>query len=1150
MLKRGDKYAIQTWGSGLYRPEPRTGGGSMIFDGLANAVVKHYKKFLVGWIVILILAIPATINLSSVTTYEQTESTKATTDSQRASELLSAQFPSAQANSSFMIVITGDDLRTPAVRDYLLNLETNIRNDNKIEGVENITTIYSVYRSIFKASITQLGPLTYGMEKNVSMMAMMIYGVPSMHMQSYEGGAGAASTLYQGPALYVSEWKGLNATYPNMTARNLEAYNRSWAKLSAVIYQDVPGSILMGYQQAFYAQWNTTFDNKSTAYMPNTTIDKARASACVMAVAPVYFNFTVPKTQQQFLMAGAMMAFDIYTWNVTQALNGFAYSSTMATLSALPIQFGVPAQQMAPIYYYYGAFAGVWNDSFVPGKAAYLPPTTADDVRATAAITATAPTALGFPAGATGMQALFLRGVFQAFNIHTWSSTQMVHAFVVGSLVAQFSTVMKVTPAFIETAYTLGPAPTPAQVDAKVQSIIMNGTYTNYTLTLPSNYLSSFVNSKNDTMIMLITDNIKSSGSGKTKMQTALSELHSLTAKGRSAANVKTYVSGGTVISLETETVAMRDMSIIEPFTAVVAVVLVAVFFVSVVAAFVPFMGIGMAILISEGVLFLVGTFVAKVNYMVTIILFTLLMGAGIDYSIFIMARYREERRGGHTKEEAVRTAVTWAGESITTSGIAVMIGFGSLMVMNSDMVRTMGVGLCLGIGITLLLALTFLPSFIMLLGDRVFWRPSGVKFEKEAREAKKAKKEKRVFYFTRAAEFSTKHPGTILLVFILISIPATYYYLNTEPSYDFLAGLPPTEGNKGIVVMGEGFGQGNIMPSQIAIEFKDDIYLKNGSYNKAELDAVDHFMQGIRSVDNVKSVKASTYYQGQRIDTVQWELYGLSMKNSTMRSSVGLNNRTVSITVVLEKEPYTTTSLSTVPKLRDEVKSLKASDPALGAATIYVGGSSAGMLDMKISMDNDMFNMRIVVVIGIFILLLLVLGSVLVPIEAIISIALSISWTMAMTMLVFQFVVGIPVLWLMPLILFVILMGLGMDYNIFIITRVREELSKGYTDEVAIRRTVERTGGIITICGMIMAGTFGTMMLSSMGMLQQFGFALFFSIILDAFIVRIYFMPAVLVLVKKYNWWAPGRLQRVKREEFGKGDAVKKKAKNWAEEE
>ena len=783
----------------------------MVFAQLADAIVKHYKKFLVGWIIILLVAIPATVQLTSVTSYEETSKTKAVTESDKATELMTTQFPTQGSNSSFMIVITGDDLRTPAVRDYLLNLEANIRADPKFEGLENVTTIYSIYRYLFQSSIAQLGPLTYGMEQNVSMMTMMIYGVPSMHVQSYEGGAGAASSLYQGPSVYVSVWKGLNAAYPNMTRRNHEAYNQSWATLNASIKDVTTKTLMMGYQQAFYARWDQTFDNKSAAFMPNTTPDSTRASACVMAVTPGYYNFTVPKTQQQMLMAGAMMAFDINTYNVPQALNAFAYSSTKTVLAALPAQYGVPAAQLVMVDHYYDAFASSWNDSFMSTKANYLPPTTFDNVRATAAINATAPTALGFGPGATGMQVAFLRGVFQAFSINTWSSTQMVHGFVINMMVAQFSTVMVVSPAFIEKAYSLGPKPTKAQVDALVESLLTNGTYANYTLSLPASYQSSFVNDKNNTMIMLVTDNLRvASSSGKAKLKTDVSELHKLTAIGRSQANLKTYVSGGTAVSLDMEAAATKDMSRIEPVTGIVAIVLVTAFFLSIVAAVVPFIGIGMAIMISEAVLFIIGTFVAKVNYEVTIILFTLLMGAGIDYSIFIMARYREERRSGHTKEEAVRTAVTWAGESITTSGIAVIIGFGSLMVMQTDMVRTMGLGLSIGIGITLLLALTFLPSLIMLFGDRIFWKPGGVKFDEEAKKAKKLKKEKRVFYFSAAADFSIKHPKAILAVFLLISIPTSYFYMTAVPSYDFLSGMPPSEGNNGIKVMGEGFGQGN----------------------------------------------------------------------------------------------------------------------------------------------------------------------------------------------------------------------------------------------------------------------------------------------------------------------------------------------------
>jgi RND superfamily putative drug exporter len=147
-------------------------------------------------------------------------------------------------------------------------------------------------------------------------------------------------------------------------------------------------------------------------------------------------------------------------------------------------------------------------------------------------------------------------------------------------------------------------------------------------------------------------------------------------------------------------------------------------------------------------------------------------------------------------------------------------------------------------------------------------------------------------------------------------------------------------------------------------------------------------------------------------------------------------------------------------------------------------------------------------------------------------TVLLNVTWTIAMTMIIFQYGYGSPVLWMMPLILFVVAMGLGMDYDIFLTTRIREEVLKGKTDAQAITTAVERTGGIITACGLVMAGAFGSMMLSTTVLLREFGFGLAFAILLDAMILRIYLVPAIMLLLEKWNWYAPGRLQRVRREE------------------
>ena len=182
-----------------------------------------------------------------------------------------------------------------------------------------------------------------------------------------------------------------------------------------------------------------------------------------------------------------------------------------------------------------------------------------------------------------------------------------------------------------------------------------------------------------------------------------------------------------------------------------------------------------------------------------------------------------------------------------------------------------------------------------------------------------------------------------------------------------------------------------------------------------------------------------------------------------------------------------------------------------------------------------------LVVIAGLFTVLLFVLGSVLIPIRAILTILLSVCWTLALTILVFHVWKGYDIIFILPLALFVMAMGLGMDYDIFIITRIREEVSHGKKDAEAIADATTRTGGIISACGIVMAGAFATLMLNPSPFLQEIGFALAFAILLDSMVVRIYLVPAIMVLAGKGNWWAPGPLQRVHLEEKEKKPAPSK---------
>jgi RND superfamily putative drug exporter len=285
----------------------------------------------------------------------------------------------------------------------------------------------------------------------------------------------------------------------------------------------------------------------------------------------------------------------------------------------------------------------------------------------------------------------------------------------------------------------------------------------------------------------------------------------------------------------------------------------------------------------------------------------------------------------------------------------------------------------------------------------------------------------------------------------------------------------------------------------------------------------IESLCEDLTGLENVNYVTSPTRPFGETIDYASISndtSIEAALSDQYMRTMVGDNTRTVLITVIFEAEPYAAESIDSITVIREEADALVLENPEIEA--IYVGGGTALMYDVSILTQQDFVTILIVVVIGIYLALLVVLGSVINPLRSILTILLSISWTLVVTMVVFEYVFGQTIMWMVPLILLAVCLGLGMDYDLLLTTRVREETRRGRSNEDAIVYAVERTGGIITACGLIMAGAFGTMMLSQGWLLREFGFALMFAILLDAMVVRTYLVPAIMSLLGKWNWWAP----------------------------
>lgn len=683
-----------------------------------------------------------------------------------------------------------------------------------------------------------------------------------------------------------------------------------------------------------------------------------------------------------------------------------------------------------------------------------------------------------------------------------------------------------------------------------------------------------------------------------------------------SAANTEgltTYVTGSSAISHDTEVGALTDVERIDPFTILLILILIGLFFRSIISAATPPAVIGFAYGLVLTVIFGVAH-VLDVYYISSTIVLVAMLGAGCDYCIFILARYREERKKGLDHHAALKESVTWAGESITTSGISVIIGFGTMSICSFSMISTMGIILASGVVLALLAALTFIPSIICLAGDRIFYPTTIEKLNPDGKimqgwYGKVSRLGER--YFKSSADHAVKYAIPIVLAALIVTVPLTYVATTNEGSYDMVATMPAGEAKDGVDAITETGNGGLIMPTYILLEIDGisaplyesesstvreicdelgiptagldprilnmrigiwmwtdtglqyvsaatqlSLQIRNSDTNISEVvppysfytvasayakiqhtdirTAAVNLIQSDPMFDMVTSevkdmLLAFLMYAGDGDEAVQIVGWMVDCEVNTMLNTVSNyydGKQYIRMTLTTVDEPMSNRSMDTIANVKALVDDFDATPTESIFAASYVTGSVAATHDIAQVINSEFTMVELLVILLIFLLLFFVMKSYLTPLRAILTIAMSIMWTLGLTFLVFEGLLGVPVSFIVPIILFVICLGLGMDYDILLTTRIKEYVSKGMDNDTAIKEAIHKSGSVITICGLIMAGAFGTMMLSTSPMLQEMGFALCFAIAVDALIVRTYIVPAVMHLLGKWNWVGPKSMQ------------------------
>ncbi|MCX8278114.1 MAG: MMPL family transporter [Dehalococcoidia bacterium] len=524
--------------------------------------------------------------------------------------------------------------------------------------------------------------------------------------------------------------------------------------------------------------------------------------------------------------------------------------------------------------------------------------------------------------------------------------------------------------------------------------------------------------------------------------------------------------------------------------------VLLLIIYRSPVLAIVPLVVLGSALTLAQSFAALLSQqFDLPLNGQVTAIMSVLVFGAGTNYALFIVSRYREELVLDNNKWSAMRVTMSNIGPSIAGSAGTTIVAMLALTFASFGSFRSLGPMLAIAIFVVLLSGLFVMPAVIALFGKWAFWpRPliqqSSVKTDG-------------IWY--GVGRLVSRKPRMIFGITMIGIVIATLPSWTIIPSFNFIDGFPDdAESKRGYVLLADSFPEGQLAPTEIFIETSDSAITDR-------LEAVEEFSATIAGTPGIYRVSGPTRPFGVTMEPVE------AMKFGAARF-ISADGSTARVEVLMEGDPYSRDSLDLVQEMRLLADASEFGDT--NGARVLIGGESAIQADTKASIDADIKWLAPVSLIAIFLVLVLLLKSIMAPIYLVFSVIVSFGATFGLSVLAFQQIFSHSgVAYANGVWMFIFLVALGADYNIFVMSRIREATKKeGFRD--GITTAVGRTGGVVTSAGIILAGTFAVLTTLPLRDIFQLGFAVMLGVLIDTFIVRALLVPSMAAILGELSWW------------------------------
>lgn len=597
--------------------------------------------------------------------------------------------------------------------------------------------------------------------------------------------------------------------------------------------------------------------------------------------------------------------------------------------------------------------------------------------------------------------------------------------------------------------------------------------------------------------------------------------IHSAVRSFPSGEDFQVNVTGGPALDFDVRTVSTEDVKSGERKSLPASAIILVLAFGALVAAVLPLI-VGVFAITCALALVSVAAAVHAMSVFVLTIVSMVGLAVGIDYSLLVVTRFREElNRGRGARAAAARTIAT-AGRAVVTSGLTVAVGFASLLITPTTETRSVGIGGLFVVTVAVLLSVTFLPALLSYMG-RAIDAPRWLARRLAWYHAPAA--------WERWARWLGRHPWRALvfggLAIALITWPLVQIKIGLPRSNWFPANTESTDGVETLARMG---ARGTLQPVRVILQAPEGQRIVGARYIRF----LKRLSDSIHADPRVAQVRSVVDIQPGMSTLGYTMLYGnLDAARARLPEfySAYLSNdaRTTLMDVVLADTTSFTSSMEVARSIRALVHT---GTGEVDSVEVAVGGFAASSVDLQDELLGQFPLVIVLVLISTAVMLFIAFRSILVPIKAVIMNCLSVAGAFGVMVLVFQHGVGGQMFGLdgpteavyvaVPVLVFAVVFGLSMDYEVFLLSRIKEAFDRSGRNDQATMQGLAATASVITSAAAIMIVVFGVFSFSRVLAAQQLGFGLAVAVFLDATLIRMVLVPAIMHIAGRWNWW-PG---------------------------